>query len=63
MKKIYKHNSRNKLEAQVLSKLCKSRILSFAPELRQDCIRLSSGVLQKAQKDLFELLMSLPNQI
>ena len=63
MKKIYKHNSRNKLEAQVLSKLCKSRILSFDPELRQDCIRLSTGALQKAQKDLFELLLSLPNHL
>ena len=61
MKKMYKHNAKNKLDAQALSKICISRILSFAPELRQDCTELSTESLQKAQKDLFGLLMSLPN--
>ena len=63
MKTMHKHSHRNKLGLSELLQLCQSRILSFDPKLKSECISLTTEDIAKARDDLHGLLLSLPSHI
>ncbi len=52
---------RNKLDHNALLTVCKSRVLSFDPELESSLVQLNLASVQKAQEDLGAFLLSLPS--